>query len=94
MKNMALTKGLYGSIAGLEALANEVITGVQAPNSDLGSSVIVSEEGVAEFNTVQDFVQMVEDNGLASSFSGADHASITPDGRLVLGRNVGSNGVA
>ena len=93
MKNMALTKGLYGSIAGLEALANEVITGVQVPNSDFGNSVIVSEEG-AEFETVQDFVQMVDDNGFASSFSGADHASITPDGRLVLGRNVGSNGVA
>lgn len=93
---MALTKGLYGSIAGLEALANETITGVQVPNSDFGNSVIVSEEGVegAEFETVQDFVQMVEDNGFASSFSGADHASITPDGRLVLGRNVGSNGVA
>lgn len=90
---MALTKGLYGSIAGLEALANEVITGVQVPNSDFGNSVIVSEEG-SEFETVQDFVQMVDDNGFASSFSGADHASITPDGRLVLGRNVGSNGVA
>lgn len=93
MKNMALTKGLYGSIAGLEALANETITGVQVPNSDFGNSVIVSEEG-AEFETVQDFVQMVDDNGFGSSFSGADHASITPDGRLVLGRNVGSNGVA
>ena len=84
---MTLTKGLYGSIEGLEALANEVITGVQVPNSDFGNSaVIVSEEGEegAEFNTVQDFVQMVEDNGFASSFSGADHASITPDGRLVL----------
>lgn len=90
---MALTKGLYGSISGLEALANEQITGVQVPNSDFGSSTIVSEDG-AEFSTVNDFVQMVQDNGYESHFSGADHASITPDGRLVLGRNVGSNGVA
>lgn len=90
---MALTKGLYGSISGLEALANEEITGVQAPNSDMGNSTIVSEEG-AEFRTVNDFVQMVADNGFESHFADADHASITSDGRLVLGRNVGSNGVA
>lgn len=90
---MALTKGLYGTITGLEALANETITGVQVPNSELGNQTIVSEEG-SEFNTVGEFVQMIEDNGLGEMFGGAETASITPDGRLVLGRNVGSNGLA
>lgn len=88
---MALTKGLYGQITGLEALANEPITGVQVPNSDFGNQIIESAEG-AEFATVDDFVRMVEDNNFGGLFSGAETAHITSDGRLTLGRNVGSNG--
>ena len=87
---MALTKGLYGQIEGLEALANEPIAGVQVPNSSFGNQTIESAEG-AEFGTVGEFVQMVEDNAFTSHFSGADHATIVGD-KLVLGQNVGANG--
>lgn len=90
---MALVKGLYGKITGLESLANETITGVVLPNSEFGNQTIVSDAG-AEFSTVNDFVQMVENSGLESMFEGADIASISSDGQLVLGRNVGSNGLA
>lgn len=89
---MAMAKGLYAQVSGLEALANEPITGVQIPNSDQGNQVIESEPGL-EFNSVEDFVQMVDDNGYISLFEGAETASITPEGRLILGRNVGSNGI-
>lgn len=89
---MAIRKGLYGEIEGLEALANEPITGVQAPHSEFGSQTIVSQD-LAEFKTVGEFVSMVESSGLAPNFQDADNASIDPNtGILTLGKNVGSNG--
>lgn len=90
---MAMVKGLYGTITGLEALANEPITGVQVPNGELAGQTIVSGEGM-DFNTVNDFVQVVNDQGMEDLFGESDSAHIDNQGRLVLGRDVGSNGVA
>lgn len=93
---MALEKGLYGKITGLEDLANENIVGVQFNHGEQGNTTIESQEG-AEFSTVGDFVQMVDDNNIGAMFDNADNASVRPDPSgegqiLALSRNVGSNG--
>lgn len=94
---MSLEKGLYGKVEGLSDLASENIVGVQFHHGEQGNSMLTPEDG-AEFNSVAEFVQMVDDNGVEGMFDSAENASLRPnpegDGQvLVLGRNVGSNGL-